>query len=193
MAANKVHLRTGDERVAAFGLEIGRWMIENYMWRADNSPWPDYVGGYYKMPNELPAMQAFCYSEGTAAAYSLARRFSPEEAPFFEEATRETMRFALVMQFDEWSVYPFSRGEVVYGGTRYAMNETKVRVDYVHHALDSVYHYVLEARSDPTLPAHMYERMTPGTRSVEVSMPTWVTAGEDPVWIGSAMKALPAE
>lgn len=184
MAANKVHAATGDERVARFGLEVGRWMIENYMWRADNAPWPDFVGGYYKMPNELPAMQAFCYSEGTAAAYSLARRFAPEEAPFFELATRETMRFALVMQFDEWSVYPFSRGETVYGGTRYAMNETKVRVDYVHHALDSVYHYVLEARNDPDLPDHMYETLE-GRRSVEVSTPTWITEGVDPVWLGS--------
>ncbi len=192
MAANKVHALTGDERVANFGLEVGRWMIENYMWRSENAPWPDYVGGYYKMPNELPAMQAFCYSEGTAAAYALARRFSPEEAPFFEQATRESMRFALVMQFDQWSGYPFSRDEVVYGGTRYAMNETKVRVDYVHHALDSVYHYVLEARNDPELPAHMYHRLTPETPTIEVSTPTWVTEARDPVWMGSAMKALPA-
>ncbi len=182
MAANKVHKALGDERVAKFGLEVGRWMIENYQWREENSPWPDYVGGYYKMPNELPAMQAFCYAEGTAAAYSLARRFSSEEVPFFERATREAMRFALVMQYDEWSIYPLSRGYGVYGGTRYAMNETKVRVDYVHHALDSVFHYVLEARNDPDLPKHMYARLAEQP-SIEVSEPSWVKEGVEPFWL----------
>ena len=35
-----------------------------------------------------------------------------------------------------------------FGGTRYAMNETKVRIDYVHHALSAVYQYVVGARLD---------------------------------------------
>ena len=80
MAANAYYARTGDADAAAFGLEIARWMIETYAWSTDRAPFPDYVGGYYKMPGELPAMQAFCYAEGTAAAYQLARRFRPEEA-----------------------------------------------------------------------------------------------------------------
>ncbi len=181
MAANKLHEANGDARAAKFGLEIGRWMIENYQWTAENAPFPDYVGGYYKMEGELPAMQAFCYAEGTAAAYALAMRFAPEERAFFERSTREAARFALVMQSDAWSGYPFSRPEVVYGGTRYAMNETKVRVDYVHHALDSVYHYVIHARNDPDLPAFLRRRFTEQV-SLEVSPPTWVEEGVDPVW-----------
>ena len=42
-------------------------MIDSYMWTAEKAPFPDYVGGYYKLPHELPAMQGFCYAEGTAA------------------------------------------------------------------------------------------------------------------------------
>ena len=39
-------------------------------------------------------MQAFCYAEGTAAAYDMALRAAPGEAAFFEEATRASARFA---------------------------------------------------------------------------------------------------
>jgi hypothetical protein len=56
------------------------------------------------------------------------------------------------MQYDEISIYPFSRGQEVYGGTRYTMTETKVRIDYVHHSLSSVYQYLEGARLDPNLP-----------------------------------------
>jgi hypothetical protein len=158
MAANAYHARTGDEDVAKFGLEIARWMIETYQWTEERSPWPDYVGGYFKMPGELPAMQAFCYAEGTAAAYALALRAAPEEAPYFEKSTREAMRLGLLMQYNEQDVYPFSRPKQVFGGIRYALNETKVRVDYVHHALSAMYQYYKAAQNDPSLPAYMKAR-----------------------------------
>ena len=153
MAANAYHKATGDERAADFALEVGRWMIESYGWMPENSPWPDYIGGYYKMPGELPAMQAFCYAEGTAAAYKLALRYRTGESAFFEQATRAAARFALVMQFDDNQTYPFPRPEMVRGGTRYAMNETKVRIDYVYHAFSAVYQYLEAAKTDPNLPA----------------------------------------
>jgi len=157
MAANAYHKATGDERAASFALEVGRWMIDSYGWMPDNSPWPDYIGGYYKMPGELPAMQAFCYAEGTAAAYKLALRYRAEEVAYFEEATRAAARFALVMQFDDNQTYAFSRPEMVRGGTRYAMNETKVRIDYVYHAFSAVYQYLEAAKTDPNLPATVKE------------------------------------
>ncbi len=152
MAANAYHEVTGDEEVAKFGLEIARFMIDSYEWTTENAPFPDYVGGYYKLPYELPAMQAFCYAEGTAAAYQLALRYDPEQAPYFEKATRETVRFAMQMQFDDLNTYAFSRPKMAHGGIRYAMNETKIRIDYVHHALSAMYMYHKGASSDPNLP-----------------------------------------
>jgi hypothetical protein len=159
MAANAYHAETGDEEAAKFGLEIARWMIEAYQWTSESAPFPDYVGGYYKMESELPAMQAFCYAEGTAAAYQLALRADPDQAPFFEKSTREAMRIALQMQFDDLSIYPFSRGDEVKGGIRYALNETKVRIDYVHHALSSMVQYLEGAAVDPNLPEHVKRRV----------------------------------
>ena len=155
MAANAYHKATGDERSAAFGLQVARWMIETYQYRQDRTPWPDYIGGYFKMNSELPAMQTFCYGEGTAAAYQLALRFAPDEAPFFEKSTREMSRLAIQMQFDSLQTYAFPRAELANGGTRYALNETKIRIDYVHHALSAVYQYIFAAREDPNLPEHV--------------------------------------
>lgn len=152
MAANAYHARTGNKEVAAFGLEVARWMIDTYQWRPDRTPWPDYTGGYFKMSEELPAMQAFCYAEGTAAAYQLAIRFDPEQSSFFEKSTREAMRLGLAMQYTEDDTYAFSRPYQVMGGIRYALNETKVRIDYVHHGLSSMYQYVKGAQMDPQLP-----------------------------------------
>jgi hypothetical protein len=153
MAANAYHQRTGNQEIADFGLEVARWMIDTYQWSSERSPWPDYVGGYFKLREELPAMQAFCYAEGTAAAYQLAIRAAPDQIEYFETSTREAMRLGLAMQYTDLDTYPFSRPQQVKGGIRYALNETKVRIDYVHHALSSMYQYVRAAESDPRLPA----------------------------------------
>ncbi|MCB9742686.1 MAG: hypothetical protein H6740_08805 [Alphaproteobacteria bacterium] len=152
MACNAYHRVSGDARFAEFGLEVARWMVETYQWDAERAPWPDYIGGYYKNPEELPAMQAFVYAEGTAAAYDLALRAKPEEAAFFRDATWASMRFALQMQYDDDQLYPFSRGDEVRGGVRYTMVETKVRIDYVYHAVSAMWQFIQAAERDPNLP-----------------------------------------
>jgi hypothetical protein len=164
MAADAYYHRTKNEEVGRFGLEVARWMIDAYEWTSENAPYPDYIGGYYKLPDELPAMQAFCYGEGTAAAYNLALQMGDvDEAAYFEKHTRETVRFGMQMQYDERSVYPFSRPKEVFGGIRYAMTETKIRIDYVHHALSAMYQYYQAAQKDPNLPAEVRGEITPGS------------------------------
>lgn len=142
MAADQVYRVTGDREAAQFGFEVADWMIDSYLWSAERSPWPDYVGGYYKLPNELPAMQTFCYSEGTAAAWSMARRAAPERAGKYERATRESIRFLEVMQFDPGDSWYLARPQKVRGGIKYAMNENKVRIDYVGHGLSTLVQFL---------------------------------------------------
>lgn len=142
MACRQYYERTGDERAAKFGLEIADWLIDNYQWSSGRSPWPDYVGGYYKVPWELPAMQAFVYSEATAAAYALAGAFQPERAAKFERSTRETLRFLRVMQYDDVSSYLAPRPGDVLGAVRYTLNETKIRIDYLGHAMSTLSQYL---------------------------------------------------
>lgn len=152
-AAAYTRVRPDEHAVADFGLEVGRWMVETYEYSSERAPFPDYVGGYYKFEGELPAMQAFCYAEGTAAAYDMALRMKPSEAPYFELATRESLRLALQMQLDGLDTRPFPRPLEVMGGIKYAMNEPKVRIDYVHHALSALYQWLQAAKVDPNLPA----------------------------------------
>lgn len=153
MAANAyTRVRPQETEVAEFGFEVAKWMIDSYEYTEANSPFPDYVGGYYKFEGELPAMQAFCYGEGTAAAYQMALRMKPELAPYFEQHTRETVRIAMQMQHNRLSVYPYSRPAEIEGGIKYALNEPKVRIDYVHHALSTVYQWLVGAKLDPNLP-----------------------------------------
>jgi hypothetical protein len=151
MASKQYYKMTGDERAAKFGLEVADWMIDNYQWTEGRTPWPDYVGGYYKLPEELPAMQTFCYSEGTAAAYTIAAKFSPDTKDKYDRSTREALRFLRVMQYDEVDSYFAPRPEVVHGGIKYAMNENKIRIDYVGHGLSTVSQYLDARAADPAV------------------------------------------
>lgn len=153
MAADAyTRVRPEADDVAKLGLDVGRWMVETYQYRPQHSPFPDYVGGYYKYEGELPAMQAFCYAEGTAAAYSMALREAPDQAAYFEEATRRSLRFAMQMQHDAFDTYSFSRPWLAFGGVKYAMNEPKIRIDYTYHAQSSLYQWLMASRRDPNLP-----------------------------------------
>jgi hypothetical protein len=149
MANKQYYKLTKDERAAKFGLTVADWMIDNYQWSEERSPFADYIGGYYKMPEELPAMQTFCYSEGTAAAYSMAIEYAPDRKGKYEKATREAIRFLDVMQYDDVDSYYTARPALVRGGIKYAMNEGKIRIDYVGHGLSTLSQY-LDARAiDP--------------------------------------------
>jgi hypothetical protein len=161
MASKQYYKMRGDERAADFGLEVADWMIDNYQWSGDRSPWPDYVGGYYKMPTELPAMQTFCYSEGTAAAYTIASRYKPENKKY-ETATHEAIRFLDVMQFDMRDSYFVARPDMVFGGVKYTMNENKVRTDYVGHGLSTLSQFLDAREWDPA-----YDRKLPDPRILD--------------------------
>ena len=149
MASRAYYQRTGDERAAKFGLEIADWMIDNYQWSSERAPFSDYTGGYFKMTEELPAMQTFCYSEGTAAAYAIARKFRPESKQKYARATRESLRFLRQMQYDEVDTYFAARADLIDGGVKYAMNEAKIRTDYVGHAMSTVSQFLDARAADP--------------------------------------------
>lgn len=151
MAANKVHQLTGNPVAVDFGLEVADWLIDNYQWSGDRAPWPDYVGGYFKIVEELPAMQTFCYGEGTAAALALARRGAPERAEKFDRSTAEAIRFLDVMQFDDLDSYYLARPEQVRGGIKYTINENKIRIDYVGHGLSTLTQWLDARRGDPVV------------------------------------------
>ena len=152
-AAAYTRVRPDAKEVSDFGLDVAKWMIDTYEYTEENAPFPDYVGGYYKFEGELPAMQAFCYAEGTAAAYDMALRMDPTRAPYFEKHTREAIRMGFQMQHDGVDSVYYSRPLEIMGGIKYALNEPKVRIDYVHHGLSAMYQWLVASRNDPNLPA----------------------------------------
>ena len=149
MANKQYYSMTGDTRAAAFGLEVADWMIDNYQWTTDRSPWPDFIGGYYKIPQELPAMQTFCYSEGTAAAYHIASKFKPEAKDKYDQSTREAILFLRMMQIEDVDRYFSADPDLIQVGIKYAMNEQKIRIDYVGHGLSTLSQYLDAKEYDP--------------------------------------------
>jgi len=157
MAAKQVYRLTRREDAAEFGLKVADWMIDNYQWTSERSPWPDYVGGYYKIPAELPAMQTFCYAEGTAAAYTLASRYAPHRKSKYERSTAEAIRFLEVMQYDDLDSYFVARPDKVRGGVKYTMSQNKVRTDYVGHGMSTLSQW-LDARAyDPAVELDIHD------------------------------------
>jgi hypothetical protein len=90
----------------------------------------------------------------------------PAEAAYFELHTRETVRFAFQMQHDGIDTRPYSRPDLILGGIKYAMNEPKVRIDYVHHALSAMYQWLEAAKTDPNLPASVKAEPDEGTKRI---------------------------
>lgn len=148
MASRTYYALTGDERAAKFGLEVADWMIDSYQWTTERAPFPDYVGGYYKLPEELPAMQTFCYSEGTAAAYAIATKYAPDRKAKYQRSTEEAIRFLEVMMFDPDDSTHIARPEKVRGGIRYELDVNKIRIDYVGHGLSTLSQYLDARRAD---------------------------------------------
>lgn len=193
-AAAYTRVRPEAKDVSDFGLEVAKWMIDTYEYTEENAPFPDYVGGYYKFEGELPAMQAFCYAEGTAAAYDMALRMDPEQAPFFEKHTRESIRIGMQMQHDGIDSVYYSRPLEIMGGIKYSLNEPKVRIDYVHHGLSAMYQWLMASRKDPNLPAALKAEPTEAQKAVLrlQDMPSYREPGK-PLWRRTDRVAHPGE
>ncbi len=193
-AAAYTRVRPEAKDVAEFGFDVARWMIETYEYTEENAPFPDYVGGYYKFEGELPAMQAFCYAEGTAAAYEMALRMDPAQAAYFEVHTREAVRMGFQMQHDGIDANYYSRPMEILGGTKYAMNEPKVRIDYVHHSLSAMYQWLMASRKDPNLPAMARAEPDASLQAVlrMQDMPSFREPGR-PLWRVSDPPAFPGQ
>ncbi|MBI2894093.1 MAG: hypothetical protein HYY06_11125 [Deltaproteobacteria bacterium] len=145
MAMNDMFPRVTDparaRAYARFGIEVSDWIVDEYQFTEDRSFFPDYLGGYYKMPTELPAMHGCVYTEGTAAAYNLAR--STRDERLRRKLLRATLlgcRYAIQQIFtpgvsDFWVPNP----RRARGGVRYSLNGAKLRIDYSYHSISAIW------------------------------------------------------
>jgi hypothetical protein len=129
---------------------VSLWIIDEFQFDENRAPYPDYLGGYMKVLDELPAMHAFVYTEGTSASYDLAKRANaaPETIEKLRKGALLTARFIMQQQArpgENDFYYPNPKKAA--GGVRYCMNHNKQRIDYTYHALSSIYR-ILSASTD---------------------------------------------
>ncbi|MBW2276081.1 MAG: hypothetical protein JRF63_01235, partial [Deltaproteobacteria bacterium] len=74
MAMDEMHRYDPDPAYVEASNLVSIWIADTYQFDETRAFFPDYVGGYLKVLDELPAMHTFVYTEGTAASYQLARR-----------------------------------------------------------------------------------------------------------------------
>ena len=138
MALNEMHQHTGEDRYADFAFELQDWMDSFFFYFPERTPYPDYLGAYYKHHWETPAINSNGYTEGAAAAYALALRTGRDV-----ERRRQILvlgvRFALQLQYESYDTTFFLPDpRTAMGGFRYHLNRTRSRNDYSYHAMSAL-------------------------------------------------------
>ena len=142
MAMEEMHRYDPDSSYVDASNLVSTWIIDTYQFDETRAFFPDYLGGYLKVLDELPAMHTFVYTEGTAASYVLARRAGspPEIVDKLRKGALLAARFIIQQQVRPGeNDYYFPNPKKAYGGVKYCMNHNKQRIDYTYHALSSVY------------------------------------------------------
>lgn len=143
MACHDMYLQTEDRELARAGIETSDWIHQRFQWDPARTYYPAYLGSYYRVWWEQPAMHGLVYTEGTAAAYDLARRAGDREAA--ERLRRSTLlgcRFGLQQIFRpgiDDHYLPGARARVrSEGGVRFSLTVPDLRTDYTYHALSAM-------------------------------------------------------
>lgn len=142
MAMEEMHRYDPDPAYVDASNLVSTWIIDTYQFGPTRAFFPDYLGGYLKVLDEMPAMHTFVYTEGTAASYVLARRAGspPEIVDKLRMGALLAARFIIQQQVREGvNDYFFPNPKKARGGVKYCMNHNKQRIDYTYHALSSVY------------------------------------------------------
>ncbi len=130
---------------------VSLWILDTYQFDETRAFFPDYVGGYMKVLDELPAMHTFVYSEGTAASFDLARRAGVDEETLnkLRKGALLSARFLIQQQArpGENDFY-YPNPQKAKGAVRYCMNHNKQRIDYTYHALSAAYRILRAATEE---------------------------------------------
>lgn len=121
---------------------VSLWILDTYQFDETRAFIPDYLGGYMKVMDELPAMHSFVYTEGVAASYDLAKRAGVEKSIVdkLRKGALLTARFLIQQQVRPGvNDFFYPNPKKAAGAVRYCMNHNKQRIDYTYHALSSAY------------------------------------------------------
>lgn len=154
MAVDDMHRQTGQQRYVDFGFELAEFMDGLFQFDFRRAQYADYLGGYFKTQLELPAINSCGYTEGAAAAYRLALR-SGQRIAERRQRLLFGLRYVLQLQYHpERSLFHMPDPEMSSGGFRYNLSFSRVRNDYMYHALNALALAALTLR-DEDYPAHV--------------------------------------
>lgn len=137
-AMNALHEHTGESRYSDIAFEMQDWIDQEFFLSEQRATYPDYLGGYFKMYRELPAINSCQYSEGSGAAYAMAKRINhrPEH---YRKILLLGMRFCLQLQYDSvGSTFFLPVSDEAMGGYRYTLGHLRLRNDYNYHAMAAI-------------------------------------------------------
>jgi hypothetical protein len=138
MAFNDLHRETGDSQYVDLAYEMQSWIDTEIYYFTSRSAYPDYIGASYKTHRELPAINACQFTEGSSAAFEIAKR-SGRDIELRRDVVLTGVRFCLQLQYDSYGSTFFTPipGEVM-GGYRYHLGALRLRNDYSYHALSAI-------------------------------------------------------
>jgi hypothetical protein len=151
MAMDEMYRYDQDPEYVKASNLVSLWILETYQFDETKAFFPDYVGGYLKVLDELPAMHTFVYTEGVAASFDLARRAGEDEKVVgkLRKGAFLSARFLLQQQVrpGENDFY-YPNPKKAKGAVRYCMNHNKQRIDYTYHALSGAYRILRAATEE---------------------------------------------
>ncbi len=130
---------------------VSLWIMDTYQFDETRAFYPDYLGGYMKVLDELPAMHTFVYTEGTAASFDLAKRAGADKETIDKLRRGAMLSARFIMQQQTRAGendYYYPNPDKARGGARYCMNHNKQRIDYTYHALSSIYRIIRTASAE---------------------------------------------
>lgn len=143
MAANDMHAQHAEQRYSDIGIDGSVWIAERYQYDPERTYYPAYMGSYYRVWWEQAAMHGIVYTEGTAAAFALARRIGNDEAA--EKMRRATLlgdRFAVqqvIRPGIDDHFLPGARARIrARGCVRFSLTVADCRTDYTYHSLSAL-------------------------------------------------------
>jgi len=138
MALDAMHRKAPEQKYADFAFQLQDWMDEMFLWDARTTPYPDYLGAYFKRHDELPAINGCGYTEGAAAAFAIAKRVG-RDVERRRRAVVLGVRFAMQLQYT-WrgNMFWIPDTPTALGGYRFHLTATRLRNDYSYHAMSAI-------------------------------------------------------
>lgn len=127
-----------DRRYADFAFELVDFVDSTFQSDLERSQYADYLGSYFKTQQELPAINSCGYTEGAAAAFAVALR-TGEHVDERRRSLVTGVRFVLQLQYHpDRSLFYALDPESTSGGFRYNLSFSRVRNDYMYHAMNAL-------------------------------------------------------